>query len=352
MGTGLEARLQVTYEVDERWSGRLHLGARAERDAGGRRLGVIEAFVDRRWAGAEQHLQLRVGQFFLPTSLENVEALWVSPYSLTHSALNSWIGEEFRPLGADLRWRRALDSGQQIELGLTAFGGNDSSGALLAWRGFAWHDRLSLYGETLPLPALFSLADPTLFGPQNDSGTKPFGPDLDGRPGYAGRLRVGTALSGWQLAGVDSRGDTELHRGEYAWRSRFLLAGWEYNPGGEGWGLAAELLSGSSRMGPAGAPQASIRMHTAYLLASHGADPWRYTLRVEGFDIDDVDRSLAENNDESGYALTLAALRRFGNWRVGAELLHVDGPRPAAAFEGEALQTGGRQLRLEVRYLF
>ncbi len=352
LGGGTEARAQFAYEEDERWAARLHLGARADREAGGRKLGLVEAFIDRRWAGETQHVQLRFGQFFLPTSLENIEALWVSPYTLTHSALNSWIGEEFRPIGADLRWRRALASGSQVELGLTAFGGNDSSGALLAWRGFAWHDRLSLYGETVPLPELFSLSDPTIFGEQNPAGSKPFGPDLDDRPGVAARLRVGTALNGWQLTAVDSRGDTDLHRGEYAWRTRLLLAGWEYNPAGEGWGYATELLSGSTRMGRAGAPQASIRMHTGYLLASYGADPWRYSARLEGFDIDDVDLSRAENNEESGFALTLAVMRQWGDWRLGLELLHVDGSRPAAAFEGEPRQTGGQQLRLEARYHF
>jgi hypothetical protein len=293
-----------------------------------------------------------LGQFFLPTSLENVEPLWVSPYTLSHSALNSWIGEEFRPVGADLRWRRLFESGSLLELGLTPFIGNDASGALLAWRGFAWHDRVSYFGETLPLPPLASLADPARFGDQNDSGSKPFGPDLDGRPGFAARARFGDLLNSWQLTAVDTQGDTRLYRGEYAWRTRFLIAGWEHNPLGEGWGLATEVLGGTSRMGRRDGPNANIRMLTGYLLASYGRDPWRYSLRLEAFDIEDLDRSSAEINDESGHALTLAAMRQLGDWRLGLELLHVDGERPAALIEGLPLQAGGRQLRFEARYLF
>jgi hypothetical protein len=351
-GVGIEARLQLDYDAGQNWAARVHLGTRLDHDAQGRRLGLVEVFVDRRWSAENQHFQVRLGQFFLPTSLENIEPLWVSPYTLSHSALNSWIGEEFRPVGADLRWRRQFDSGSLLELGLTPFFGNDASGAQLAWRGFAWHDRVSFFGETLPLPPLASLADPARFGDQNDAGSKPFGPDLDGRLGFAARARFGDLLNTWQLTAVDTQGDTRLYRGEYAWRTRFLIAGWEHNPLGEGWGLATELLAGTSRMGRPDVPNANIRMRTGYLLSSYGRDPWRYSLRLEAFDIEDLDRSSAEINDESGHALTLAAMRQIGDWRLGLEFLHVDGERPAALLEGLPLQAGGRQLRFEARYLF
>lgn len=351
-GGGVEGRLLLHYSEGLEWSGKLHLGARADSRSAGRRIGLIEAHIDRRWFGAGQRWQLRLGQFFLPSSQENIDAGWVSPYSLTHSALNSWIGEEFRPIGVDLSWRRELASERDLELAATIFGGNDSSGALLAWRGFAWHDRLSYYGETLPLPSLYSLRDPAIFGDQNDAGSKPFGPDLDGRPGYALRLRFGDTLTRWQLAVTDTRGDLGLHKGEYAWRTRFVLAGWEHNALTEGWGYAAEVLAGDTRMGVPGLPKAHIRFHTGYLLASYGQNPWRYTVRLEGFDIDDIDRSIAENNEESGHALTLAALRQLGDWRLGVEYLYVDGKRPAAAIESVAEQAGGHQLRVEARWLF
>jgi hypothetical protein len=105
-------------------------------------------------------------------------------------------------------------------------------------------------------------------------------------------------------------------------------------------------------MGERGGPKAHIRFHTAYLLASLGHEPWRYTIRLEGFDVDDLDQTIAENNEESGYAITLAALRYFNAWRVGAEYLYVDGKRPAAAVEGLPLQTGGHQFKIEARYVF
>ena len=39
---------------------------------------------------------------FLPTSRENVDPLWQSPYTLTLSSLNTWIGEEVRLAGLDV----------------------------------------------------------------------------------------------------------------------------------------------------------------------------------------------------------------------------------------------------------
>ncbi len=349
---GIEGRLQIEVEYGFDWSARLHVGLRADDVSAGRKLGLIEALVERRWFHGDQRWQLRAGQFFLPTSRENTDLLWVSPYTLTHSALNSWIGEEFRPVGAELSWQHSQSNGNRLELAATAFVGNDSSGALLAWRGFAWHDRLSFLGETLSLPPLSSLAEGGVFAEQNAAGTKPFGRDLDGRPGFAARARWSTASLNLQLTAVDNRGDRDLHRGEYAWDTRFVVAGFDRNASGQGWSQIAEILHGRSEMGPALLPRADIRFSSAYLMASYGAEPWRYSVRLEGFRIRDLDRSIAENNNESGWALTLAALYRVGDWRLGLEALYVYGNRIAAADEGAVLQAGGTQIRAEARYEF
>jgi hypothetical protein len=70
--------------------------------SGGRRAGLVEAYADLRKDFGSSELQFRIGQFFLPTSRENTDNLWTSPYTITLSALNTWIGEEFRPIGGEL----------------------------------------------------------------------------------------------------------------------------------------------------------------------------------------------------------------------------------------------------------
>src|SRR6185437_6111030 len=49
----------------------------------------------------------KAGAFFPTISLENDDLGWTSPYTLTPSAINSWIGEELRTIGSEgtLRWK-------------------------------------------------------------------------------------------------------------------------------------------------------------------------------------------------------------------------------------------------------
>src|SRR2546430_1852052 len=114
----------------------------------GRRAGLVEAFVELH----NEHWRLRGGQFFLGTSRENVGPLWTSPYASTFSALNSWIGEELRPVGVELQWTPNFYG----SVAATAFRNNDTSGALLAWRGWSGGNRLTVYNEEVPLPPLVS----------------------------------------------------------------------------------------------------------------------------------------------------------------------------------------------------
>lgn len=55
----------------------------------GSNAGVVEAWAEATGGG----WQLRAGQFFLPTSRENIDPLWTSPYALSLSAVNSWIAQ-------------------------------------------------------------------------------------------------------------------------------------------------------------------------------------------------------------------------------------------------------------------
>ena len=172
------------------------------------------------------------GLLFPPTSRENVDALWQSPYTLTLSAVNSWIGEEVRLAGLDVAAQLGAPGGGHLELGAMVFGGCDTAGALLAWRGWALGTRLSVAGETLPLPPLPSLARGGAFAEQRDDGTRPL-EELDGRVGWHARARwSGAGVGLVQGAWTDTRGDRGLHRGQYAWATRFASAGAEAQVGG------------------------------------------------------------------------------------------------------------------------
>ena len=338
----------------------VHAVARAEPDrSNGREVGVVEAFLHAAAVvGSSGVLDFQLGHFFLPTSRENVEVLWSSPYTLTYSALNSWIGEEMRLTGLLGEYRVLVGGRDELGFGASVFGGNDSSGALLAWRGWSMGNRLTAYGELVPLPPLASLEPGGTFGRQRDDGSRPFGDDLDGRAGWAGFLRWRRPdRAVLQLTRYDNRGDRRLYNGEYAWRTELDLLGVELQSR-HGLVLAGEYLRGSTGMGSlARRRYVQADLEAAYLLASWRRGAWRTTLRYDTFETVDVDRTLlaenADNNDEQGEAWTLAIF-----WeprealRLGLELLDLDGDRPAAAEAGVDPDAGATSVQLELRYYF
>ena len=352
-GTAIgEAQLGADWRATPRLAFHLHARARAQEDDGGRPVGVVEA-----WAallampvlGVSQ-ARVRAGAFILPTSRENIEPLWTSPYTLTLSALNSWIGEEVRPLGVLAEYERDPGEEHGWRTGFSLFGGNDTAGALLAWRGWTMGDRLTTIGETLPLPALPSLGPGGPFAEQDRDGTTPFRGDLDGRPGWAGYLRYRySGLARVVVTHYDNRGDRELHHGEYAWDTDFDQLGLELFPA-TGWTVAGEHLRGRTRMGVP-TPRADADFAASYLLLSWQHEDVRATVRWDRFSTDDRDHlATGERSDEGGHAWTAALLwQATPTLGVGVEYVDVHATRPALNGPGSR-DDGGRSVTLGLRY--
>lgn len=307
----------------------------------GRRAGVVEAFVELH----NEHWRLRGGQFFLGTSRENTDPLWMSRYAQTFSALNSWIGEEFRPIGVDVQWT----PGFYGSVGATAFRNNDTMGALLAWRGWSVGNRLTVYDEALPLPPLSSLR--TQFTDQRADGTVPFERDLDGRTGYAVRARLQLPeRANAQLAHIDNNGDRREYRGEYAWRTKFNVLSAEAGTSSKVT-LLAEYMWGKTGMGlPPVLVDADF--DAGYVLASVKQGKSRWTFRFDRFATSDRDRSpLVETNSEHGRAWAIAWLHDVApHLRLSAEFLQITGDRIAAQESGFSPNLDARSVTLEVRY--
>ena len=297
-------------------------------------------------------MRLRAGLMFPPTSRENVDPLWQSPYTLTLSALNSWIGEEVRPLGLDVAAQLGEAGRSRFELAGMAFGGADTAGALLAWRGWAMGTRLSVVGETLPLPPLPTLGPGAAFGEQELAGTRPIG-EIDDRLGFELRGRwsrsgVGLLQVGW----TDTGGDRALHHGQYAWETRFASFAAEAQLGPLK--LIAEALSGETGMGELDEAHVDLRIRAGYVLLTWAepSERLRLTARYDRFQNEDQD-GVAEPNGESGWALTVAGFWAPRRWlRLGVEYLDLHGERPAAAFAGTELDAGARRAQAELRLRF
>jgi hypothetical protein len=282
----------------------------------GKRAGVLQAFVDLH----SEHLRLRAGAFWLPTSRENVDALWTSPYTITFSALNTWIGEEVRPIGADLQFSPNF----YITAGATAFRGNDTMGSALAARGWVFGNRLSVYDEVIA-----DVPDTT----------RPIGPEIDHRIGDSERLRVQLPERAMiQFARIDNRSQLLIRRPpDEPWRTKFNIVSAEVGSTSPTT-LAGEWARGTTELA---FPGGTFLLHfdTAYLLLSHKSGNDRLSARVERFTA----------GREHGHAYTVAWFRETSpQMRTGLEYAHVTGNQPLAPDPSN----GGSTITLELRYRF
>jgi hypothetical protein len=327
----------------------VHVSGVARREPesfGGRSAGVLEAYAETNLTADSEQFRIRAGHFFLPTSRENRSALWTSPYTLSLSAINSWIGEEVRPTGVELEWKHSNSHGI-LTTAATAFRDNDTSGTLLGWRGWSVGDRLGVYGETVPLPPITGFAR---WFPSQRKGTQPFGRDLDGRTGFAARLRWSQpGRMTMQAAHFDNRGDRNLYRDQYAWNTRFDLIGADFGSV-DRTSVAAEYMRGSTGMGNDTRPAfVDADFNAFYVLVSHKLGKERFTTRYDVFGIDERDHSRGESSEDRGRSWTLTWMHDLGDhMRTAIEFTQVTGTHPAAPTG----QFDGRSVTAELRYAY
>ena len=166
-------------------------------------LDLTEAVIDwRPIPRSRNQQQVRFGAFYPSFSLENGDRGWQSPFTYSYSAINTWLGEEIRPIGAEWSLRRRLEgvhSAHELRAFAAGFYGNDPAGTLLFWRGWSLHDRQTRLNDELEIPPM-----PFTTRPQRLS---PF-METDHRPGvYAGVEWRYARRALVQFARYDNRAD-------------------------------------------------------------------------------------------------------------------------------------------------
>ena len=181
-------------------------------------LGVTEAVIDWRPIphSRNQH-QLRFGAFYPSFSLENGDRGWQSPFTYSYSAINTWLGEEIRPIGAEWSLRRRFEgfrSNHELRAFAAGFYGNDPAGTLLFWRGWSLHDRQSRLGDELDDSAAAVHDEPAAAVAVRETDHRPGGyAGLEWR--YAQRALV-------QVARYDNRADPySFSDGQWGWGTDF-----------------------------------------------------------------------------------------------------------------------------------
>jgi hypothetical protein len=292
----------------------------------------------------------RAGLMWPPLSLEHQGADWHVADSITPSAINSWIGEEVRPVAAEASLAANLGS-SRLHLSAAVFAANDTAGTLLTFRGWALHDRTTLAFRRWPLPPLgeeFTGVQAPFTHPLID-----LHPGFAHRPGYYARLAFQPpAPVRIELFRYDNRASPEdvTAQLEWGWNTQFDNVGLVARLGG-GAELKAQALQGRTRMGftEEGRRWVDNRFRSAFVLLSRPFGPVGIAVRGEAFDTRNRGSWWDGEYDEHGWSAMVAAKRRFGPVTGLVELLHVSSDNPAREHAGEGPRQRQTQLQAEVR---
>ncbi|MEW6367060.1 MAG: hypothetical protein AB1714_20715 [Acidobacteriota bacterium] len=294
----------------------------------GSRIQPIEAYLSYRPVLSPYlRLKTRAGLFFPEISLENTGPGWTTPYTITPSAANSWIGEEVRTIGAEASLVGGYLS-NEFTFTFAAYGYNDPAGVLLAWRGWAIHDRQTGAWERLPLirPALYSRRG------HLPAYATPFDPfrEIDGRVGWYSSARWKSG--GWLDTNYfyyDNRADPLAFDGsQYAWHTRFSNLGVHLSTPGN-LDLLGQSMWGWTMMGGP-TPRVYTGFYANYVMLSQTWGPSRFSIRFDRFWNTDLDhRGPSDDNGESGTGWTGAMIvNTTEHNRIAVELIHLRSRRP------------------------
>ncbi len=247
----------------------------------------------------------RLGSFFAPISLENTSVAWTSPYTLTSSAINSWVGEELKTFGGEGTVAYHFENGDHVDIFGAGFGNNDTTGTLLAFRGWRMHDYEATILDDFQLPNQAHIQ--SIFKKQAMT-TQPF-VEVDGRAGYytGFNLERPDVLKFRALYYDNMANPKIVEKGQYGWHTRFGSAGLKI-------ALPFELtfieqsMIGQTQMG------GFVGNHTAvdvdfwahsFLLSKKITEGHRFSVRYDIFGTHKNDEILQNPNENKGNAWTL-----------------------------------------------
>ncbi|MCY7339917.1 MAG: hypothetical protein LH465_08220 [Sphingomonas bacterium] len=314
--------------------------------------GLSEAFVGfKPLSGGSIKLSARAGLMWPPVSLEHSGPEWAVTETITPSAINSWIGEEVKVVGLESSLL-ATRGRHKITATAALFDVNDTAGALLSFRGWGLHDVKALAFHTQPLPEpneFIEYVQPRFTHPVKE---------MDGgflkRPGFYAKLA-------WQppfpvrieALHYDNNSDPESVNDalEWGWRTKFNNFGLVADLGAKTQ-LRAQAIRGRTRMGITdnGAIWVDNRFRSAFALVTQRFGISSITGRIEAFGTRNKGGELVSDDDEHGWAVTLAGRHPLGEYAtVLVEALHVSSRREAREREGMAPRQDQNQIQAQLR---
>jgi hypothetical protein len=298
----------------------------------------------------ETRFSARAGLYWPYISLEHDAPLWSVSRTITPSAINAWIGEEVKVVGLEGTVVRPLGDGE-IEATAGVFDYGDTSGTLLAFRGWSLSDLKNTPQGKFPLPPLSPFMsvrqDPYTYSMWR----------LDRRIGWYGRLEWRPSgrlsLSAFHYDNVGNK--TAVRELQWSWATRFTNLGAVVNLD-ERTKILAQAMWGQTQMGytrPEYGIWVDVDFKSAYLLASRSFGKAAVTGRVDWFETRDAAHRYYGNNSEDGWALT-GAYRYTVSPHVEliTEVLHVKSDRPSRVLAGNAPDQSQTTLQTALRLTF
>jgi hypothetical protein len=327
-------------------------------------IGFTEAYVKYRSLPNDfgYRWQTKLGIFYPEISLENNAYAWASKNTLNSSSLNTWIGEEVRVLGGELKLTRLgklTNNKYDLSVSSSLFTNNDPSGALLAWHGWTMSSRQTLWTEKRAFP-WFPARDPggDLAGQADKS--DPF-LEVDHKVGYHVRAEWKLHRQGELSVGYYNNRAVpyKVIEGQYGWHTRFyhLGAKWQLN---KNLVLIAQYLNGDTLMqSHKGVDVVNNSYTNGFVALTYKwgdfalSKQHKSTIRLEDFSVDDNDQTLGDDNNENGQALTLNHSYRVNKqWFLSTEFIYIDSHRPARYYTHQAVELVEKQVQLAARYFF
>jgi hypothetical protein len=327
------AQLALEPSADLPWGVRFHAQLNWDGDVDDRGdtspdhdvIRLIESYLRKEWGTAAGGWGVLAGVSNPPFSLENIGPAWTPRYTLTPSALNSWLWEDGRVVGLEGEWWKT--TGDDVDL--NAFAGMgwgpDRMGILLARRGWVLSDFLNGINNKFPLPdGSYGQG----FDELDDRPALYVGGDV-GDPWKIGKLAVGY---------FDNLGNLAV---QGVWEMRYGVAGVALQPVA-GLDILFQYLIGKTdtRTNSFGSIVQALYPLISYRWRTH-----RVTFRYDYFRVQDEDGPPITR--QRGHAYTVCYLFEFGlHHRIGFEYITADSTRAGLSPPGD----DGWQISYRFRY--
>jgi hypothetical protein len=336
------ARLALAQDLGEYLTFKVDASAWGQHDRNP--VDVTEAYLQLHpYPMGDWRVRVKLGAFYAPISLENRADGWESPYTLSSSAMNSWVAQELRTIGTEfkLEWL-GTHSGHDFDAGAAfgVYGWNQGAGTALANSGFTISDWQGSLSGRVGLSSGLNGSINEYHQYDSHAGTY-LGLDVH----YLDRI----TLEGLHY---DNRADPAAEdevTDEYAWHTQFNTAGVRAE-NDSGWTAIVQWMAGRTAVDPEEFGFLRWDFVTRYLLLSKRSGASTFSARYDDFKVDAA-QSFPEG-DQAGHALTLAyRLEPDTHWRFTLEWVRTRGLQENGALFADAAPFATQSaVQLAIRY--